>query len=591
MAQSIGAGLAGVGRDGASSLFALYDAVDKNVHSGDFEQTWADSSGNSRDATRTTQPGTTGGWDGTAIPQFTREGLLFSDVANCCFAVTRTGGYQMIQGGQTILATIRTTNSDSSADYPGDPAACIVGDSSGSVAHGFGLHDGKIRYCAYDSQWYQYDSTSTVNDDKWHQIAITKQAGNLSELTFYIDGEVDRIIAGAHSYVTWHFNSIGRGYDIDDRYTGYLRNVAIWNNALTSAEIQDIWNAQGGFDGDGRGPYLIANRNPTVTAPGLPTTTGPWDNGTSEDPRPSKGARFFLGFKYRQIINYAYTLCGYKSQSPWKSVHKTQASTDQTANLGDKVGTPASYTSGGCSLKLAFMWGASTSHPGTSTNTTCMNMFTDTEYTPTSAMHMVQSRNDCGTVFKEHDFAWISGGGSSNVDKFNYHNESMATSSISGGINSNSDQAACSGFSDQHYGYWWVNYSGSPNGQKVTFATDSFASGSHWANNGQQKGISSKVRKGMGGNEGSYNGGNNLRKWNLVTDTNYGTSAKPQTNCGEENFTMGQDHQYMLGNYDGAQNNENWKFYYATDTGTANVAGLSPTAHAGQSSGHCSWRE
>jgi len=282
-------------------------------------------------------------------------------------------------------------------------------------------------------------------------------------------------------------------------------------------------------------------------------------------------------------------MCGYKDGNPWKSVHKTVASTDQTANLGDKMGTPASYTSGGCSLKLCFMWGASTSHPGTSTNTTCMNMFTDTEYTPTSAMHMVQSRNDCGTVFKEHDFAWISGGGSSNVDKFNYHNETMATSSISGGINNGADQAACSGFSDQHYGYWWVNAATSS--QKVTFATDTFTSSSQWAANGQQKGISSKVRKGMGGNEGSYNGGYNLRKWNLVSDTNYGTMAKPQTNCGEENFTMGQDHQYMLGNYDGAQNNENWKIYYATDTGTANVAGLSPTAHAGQSSGACAWRE
>jgi len=54
---------------------------------------------------------------------------------------------------------------------------------------------------------------------------------------------------------------------------------------------------------------------------------------------------------------------------------------------------------------------------------------------------------------------------------------------------------------------------------------------------------------------------------------------------------MGQDWQYMLGQYNGAQNNNNWKFYYATDSGTANVAGLSPTAQAGQSSGHCAWRE
>ena len=82
-----------------------------------------------------------------------------------------------------------------------------------------------------------------------------------------------------------------------------------------------------------------------------------------------------------------------------------------------------------------------------------------------------------------------------------------------------------------------------------------------------------------------------MRRWYFPTDTNIGNVSKPQPNCGEENFTMGQDHQYMLGNYDGVQNNENWKFVYSTDTGTANVAGLSPTAHAGQSSGNCGWRE
>jgi len=110
MAQKVGAGLAGVGRGGASSLFALYDAVDKNVHSGDFEQTWADSSGNGRDATRTTQPGTTAGFNGTAIPQFTREGLLFADVADCCFGVTRQTIFgASVYGPITILATVNTT--------------------------------------------------------------------------------------------------------------------------------------------------------------------------------------------------------------------------------------------------------------------------------------------------------------------------------------------------------------------------------------------------------------------------------------------------------------------------------------------------
>ena len=657
MAQKIGAGLSGVGQ-GGEGLFAVYDAVDKNVHSGDFEQIWADASGNGRTATRTTQPATTAGFNGTAIPQFTREGLLFSDVSDCCFTTVHADcDFSLGSSGVTVLATIKTTDSTGGSPggaYDGDPAVCIMGDSTSAVGCGFGIHGGKVRATFYQGGWHMYDSVTSVDDGKWHQIAFTRVGGNPSRIEIYIDGELDYENNSAYNSNRWMYDSIGRGYNIADRYTGHLRNVVVWNKTLTPQEIKATWNAQGGFDavvgnivavnisnvgsgytGNGiltavggggtgfTGTYTQSGgtlSSVSVTTEGSGYTSEPTiiitptsgtsgatgqvlpqvnfsrgtyervgNMGTGSDPYKTAGARFFMGFKYRQIINYAYTMGGYKSNVPWKSVHKTITSTDQTSNLGDQLGTAANYTSGGCNLRLLFMWGASNSHPGESTNTTCMNMFTDTVYTPTSAMHMIQTRNDCGCVFKEHDFAWIGGGGSSNVDKFNYHTETMATSTISGGINNNADQKACSAFSDQHYGYWWVNAATSS--QKVTFATDSFAASSQWASNGQQKGISSKVRKGYAGNEGSYNGGYNLRRWNLVTDTNYGTMTKPQPNCGEENFTMGQDHQYMLGNYDGAQNNENWKILYANDAGYANIAGLSPTAHAGQSSGHCAWRE
>ena len=44
---------------------------------------------------------------------------------------------------------------------------------------------------------------------------------------------------------------------------------------------------------------------------------------------------------------------------------------------------------------------------------------------------MQQSRNDSATVFKEHEHAWISGGGSSSVDKYNYSTETMRSSTFS----------------------------------------------------------------------------------------------------------------------------------------------------------------
>jgi hypothetical protein len=106
---------------------------------------------------------------------------------------------------------------------------------------------------------------------------------------------------------------------------------------------------------------------------------------------------------------------------------------------------------------------------------------------------------------------------------------------------------------------------------------------------GQQKGINSKLGKGYAGNEGSYNGGYNLRRFVFSTET-YTTVAKPIGNCGEENFDMGQDHQYMMGCYDGAQNNRGWRFTYSTDTGYELGSGSLRTGVAGGSSGHCVWK-
>ena len=66
--------------------------------------------------------------------------------------------------------------------------------------------------------------------------------------------------------------------------------------------------------------------------------------------------------------------------------------------------------------------------------------------------------------------------------------------------------------------------------------------------------------------------------------------SKPHGNCGEENFDMGQDWQYMMGMYDGLQNNKGWKFSYATDSGSQLSGGSLRSGQPGSSSGHGSWK-
>jgi hypothetical protein len=294
-------------------------------------------------------------------------------------------------------------------------------------------------------------------------------------------------------------------------------------------------------------------------------------------------------FKYRTIINYAYLGGGYKDSSPWKNVHKTIVATDQTSHVGSLLDYPASYTKGACSKTIFFVLSVNTANNWTGPDTvsdtyvSAVNMSNDTNYAHQTKFDLKNARSDMAVMFKETEIAYIVAGGTTTVDKLNMANESIVTGFSVYSFNSSEGASA---FSDENYAYAY----NSGNGVKFNFANETFTNGSIWGAHGQQKGISSKVGKGYAGNEGSYNGGYNLRRWTTSNDTNIGTVAKPDTNTGEENFTMGQDWQYMLGNYNGAQNNNSWKFYYATDSGSSSISGLNPGVNGGTSSGANAWR-
>ncbi len=296
-----------------------------------------------------------------------------------------------------------------------------------------------------------------------------------------------------------------------------------------------------------------------------------------------------LAFKYRQVIAYSYLAGGYKDSSPWKNVHRTINATDQTTHLGALLDYPASYTKGACSKTILFVFSSNNDNawkgPDTihGTYTSAINMSNETQYANQNKFNLFSARSDLAVMWKETEFAWIVAGGSTSVEKFNMSSEVNITGYNLSSFNSSEGASA---FSDENNAYAY----NSGNGVKFSFATETFSNGSVWGAHGQQKGISSKVGKGYAGNEGSYSGGYNLRRWTTSNDTNIGTVAKPDPNCGEENFTMGQDWQYMLGNYNGLQNNNSWKFYYATDSGTNSVSGLNPGVNNGTSSGVNGWR-
>ena len=293
-------------------------------------------------------------------------------------------------------------------------------------------------------------------------------------------------------------------------------------------------------------------------------------------------------FLTRQVITHGFVMGGYQSSSPWRNVNTMVHATDVMTNNGDVMPYSGAYTSGACSLTRGYLWSTDNTWPGTSSQTGAFNMTTYASYTGNNMRH---GRNDCSTVFKEHEMAWICGGGNGNVDVFNLSNDTMYGSDQ--GINTLAGDGMQSGVgahSGETKGYIWQATNDCrrltfASGTSVTIATPGNAPGI----NSQQKGFQDKLGFGYAGNEGSYNGGNNLRVWNYTTES-YSTVTKPIQNSGEENLDMGQSHQYMMGMYDGAQNNRGWKFTYATNSGSELGAGSVRTGPPGGSSGHCVWR-
>jgi hypothetical protein len=293
------------------------------------------------------------------------------------------------------------------------------------------------------------------------------------------------------------------------------------------------------------------------------------------------------GFLYRTIITTGYVMDGYQSTSPWKNVNRMSHATDICTNLGDLMSTAGAYVSGGCSKTIGYVFGASADWPGTTTTTARFTMTTETTSSDGTAMNW--ARNDCTTIFKETDYLWVVGGGPTQVDVMNLTNDTMySDQGITSMAGDSGKQYGCSSFSDETKAYVWGDAY-----HRFTFSTSTAVTintSSAIQHDDQQKGISSKIHKGWAGNEGQYNGGYNLRRWDLTTETNLGTTTKPVGNSGEENFDMGQDHQYMMGCYDGAQNNRGWKFSYTTETGYELGTGSVRTGVPGGSSGACAWK-
>jgi hypothetical protein len=267
---------------------------------------------------------------------------------------------------------------------------------------------------------------------------------------------------------------------------------------------------------------------------------------------------------------------GYKDGLIWSNANRFPRSTETCANIGDGCIDAYNYKSGMCSDNNGYVFGAGGGH-AVDLNTT--SKFSHrTEVKVSNPGGPGYNCSDTATAFApDRNRSYTTGDGVSNMFRFTASTEAFAT--LGGGQGGHACQV-----SGENKGIYWGDANRSINFSTEAQATISMAGGAH----GQQKGLSSKLNLGYGGNEGTYNGGYNHRKINITNET-YNTITKILPDCGEENYAMSQDRGYILGEYNGAQNNNCGRIIYATDaiaSGFTSVQG-----NGGASSGHCFWRD
>lgn len=294
-----------------------------------------------------------------------------------------------------------------------------------------------------------------------------------------------------------------------------------------------------------------------------------------------------LPFLQRTIISNAYMMGGYKDGTPWSNVNRTVAATDTTTNLGDLLETPTNYKGGAGSRSIFYMFGATATNAGASNYITAFNMRTEAAYTSAGSRYLSVSAGYNGVMFKEHYKAYThQSGQGTGIEEFN-----MVTETTNGVV-ANIWQDYSWAMSWETHGILWASDGASNRNFHFATNTPVTRGGTQVSAHHQQKSVQSKVLYCYAGNEGSYNGGYNYRRTNMVTDITSGTVGKPSTNCGEENYTMGQEHQYMIGTYNGSgQVNVSSKFYYASESGVTGGSTMEPKGHAGASSATCGWRD
>ena len=285
-----------------------------------------------------------------------------------------------------------------------------------------------------------------------------------------------------------------------------------------------------------------------------------------------------------RIWTHGYVAGGYKNSSAWRTVNRTVHSTDVTTNIGDIIDRSGGYFSGSWNDITHFCHSFDNSFRASSNYTSAYNMATESGRTHQGSWDMTVNRNSMGS-FQDHVFAggnsYLYGGGNSRTDVMNLKTEVMRTSGFPPDHYDGGDDPTWGGHGRlkgwkkrgdtwSRQGFWWN--------------TETWCS---WAHAPGGDGLK-KIMSTMIGHMYVGTGNNNQNGMQKNDDTTgISTRGLDFGRTGEENYQMGMRKGYMLGNYNGSQNNNTYKVNYNTDQYN-NLGGTTePKGHGGMSSAHC----
>ena len=218
-----------------SGLALAFDAGNAKSYPGT-GTTWTDLSGN----------GLTGAINNAPVFSNSAGGNFTFNGTSNTISFTR----KRFTAGLTYAAWIKTTSAKNTATYTTTTANPIIGDTNGGVWNGFGVHNGKLRYCYYTragNAVITSDSTASVNTGNWVHAVVTHSYTETAKL--YINGVLDSTFNVATTGATdpWAqylaADRIGTGYGSADFFNGSIAKVMLYSADLTADQVLQNFNA------------------------------------------------------------------------------------------------------------------------------------------------------------------------------------------------------------------------------------------------------------------------------------------------------------------------------------------------------------